>query len=88
MKKFKVSTLIKSNYMLTINKEYVLGKISGIGYMVCEKNEGGIIYYIQNKGYVYENEFTIDEYDNFINIIEELYPGLCIFNYQNENESR
>lgn len=86
MDKFKVLTLIRGDYKFQVPEEYILGKIAGIGYMICGQSRGYTMRRIKDKGAIYEKEFTVDEYDNFMNIIEELYPGLCEFNYQVKNK--
>ena len=84
MEKLEVKTLIKRNHKFGEN-EFILGRISGIGYIVANKKGFALMEICE--GNVYRNEFTPDEYDKFMNIIEDLYPGLCEFNYQIKRES-
>lgn len=81
MDKQKVSTLIKRDHAFGGN-EFTIGKISGIGYCISEYDTNFINIDMTDEGYLYTSEFTPDEYDKFINVIEELYPGLCEFNCQ------
>lgn len=77
-------TLVKDNHKFGRNA-YIRGKISGIQFMVCDINktyanegiEGGILYTC---------ECTPEQYEKFTKIIEEHYPGLCIFNYEEESK--
>lgn len=81
MEKFK--TLVKDNHNRYGRNAYVRGKISGIQMMVCESDkvyanegiEGGVLYTC---------ECTPEQYEKFIEIVESIYPGLCIFNYSKE----
>ena len=78
-------TLVKNDHAKFGGNKYVIGRISGIGYMISaldiEHGNTG-----NNEGFIYINEFTTDEYENFKQIIEKLYPGLCEFNYQERKE--
>lgn len=84
MEKLEVKTLIRKDHKFHVGDEFIQGKITGIGYMIT--NARGYVIEKNDEGYLYKKEFTPDEYDKFINVIEELYPGLCKFNYQ-ERES-
>ena len=85
MDKQEVLTLIKRNHKFG-GIEYILGIITGIGYVESGYSKKSVKMII-DEGYVYKDEFTPDEYDKFINIIEELYPGLCKFDYKLKKES-
>lgn len=76
--KFRVNTLIQKNHKFC--NDFVRGKISGIGFMICNSENGYASKETEN-GYIYTNDFTVDEYDKFMKIIDKLYPDLCIFNY-------
>lgn len=78
--RMEVLTLIKKDHT-RLSNEYIAGRISGIGYVVSGCKRGYANMQVK-EGYVYRHEFTIDEYEKFMMIVEELYPGLCEFNYQ------
>lgn len=82
MDKQEVLTLIKRDHKFGGN-EFVLGKISGIGYVESGYHSDSVLMRIDD-GFVYRNKFTPDGYDKFINIIETMYPGLCKFDYKLE----
>lgn len=84
MEKKEVLTLIRRDHKFGENS-FVRGRISGIGYMISGQKWGFATVEIC-EGYLYRQEFTPDEYDEFMNIVEKLYPGLCKFNYK-ERES-
>ena len=79
-KRKDVLTLVKDDHKFGGNK-YVLGKITGIGYCMSGFTNGFATMYIE-EGFIYRHQFTVDEYDKFINVIEDLYPGLCVFDYK------
>ena len=68
------------------NNEFILGRISGIGYCMSECVRGFANIGIE-EGIIYKHKFTEDEYEKFSKVIEELYPGLCVFNYEIDWES-
>lgn len=78
--KMKVLTLIKYNHKFGCNK-YVMGRISGIGYLLSDFCSRYSITKDDN-GFILAHDFSADDYDEFVQIVEELYPGLCVFNYQ------
>lgn len=82
-KKYFINTLIKRDHKFGGN-EYIIGRISGIGYILSgeDKDEALII---TDKGTIYSNVFTAQNYDKFINIIDKLYPGLITANYKIES---
>lgn len=80
-----VLTLVKGNHNDGYN-EFILGRINGIGYCMSGFTRGFANMRIE-EGYIYRHKFTVDEYDKFINVIEELYPGLCVFDYKVNWES-
>lgn len=74
-------TLIKKEHKLGGNT-YVEGRLSGIQYVVCCKNIE--LQYAQigiEEGTVLLTMCTPKQYEKFSKIVEELYPGLCEFNY-------
>lgn len=78
--RMEVLTLIKNDPKL-VNTEYVAGRISGIGHVVGGCKRGYANMQVK-EGYVYRHAFTVEEYERFMMIVEELYPGVCEFNYQ------
>lgn len=77
MEKREFTTLIRKE-RIKGSEEFVLGRISGIQYCVCENEKGYAIGEIE-EGYLLTAEFTKKQYDNFANIVSKLYPGLCRF---------
>ena len=75
----EVKTLIKGNHEKFGGNDYVRGRISGIGLMLLK---GERPFEKTDKGTVMVHKCTVNEYDEFMNLIEDLYPGLCKFNYQ------
>ena len=69
-----------------LNKDYVRGRISGIAFVICEQKErnASFAWARSNKDYTYKFtvQCTIDQYVEFIDLIESLYPGLCIPDYK------
>lgn len=86
MEKQIFKTLVKGDHKLGCN-EYVMGRISGIEYVLCNggtkpQQQFPWDYNPENGDHRMMTFCTKKEYDNFANMIEYLYPGLCIFNYQ------
>lgn len=80
MEKKICKTLVKDNHKYGRNA-YVRGRISGIQLIVCEGYkthsnrgiEGGILHIC---------ECLPEQYERFSEIVDRIYPGLCIFNYE------
>ncbi len=85
MERKVVLTLVKGNHR-HLSREFILGKITGIGYCMSGFTRGYVVMQT-DEGSVYKHKFTADEYDNFINEIDKLYPGLCVFDYKVNWES-
>lgn len=77
-------TLVKEGHKF--DEPYIRGRISGIAHALCHNcdktlsrcwREGDGI-----PGKVAVVRCTQDVYDRFAQVIEELYPGLCEFNYE------
>lgn len=84
-KKFKIKTLIRKDHKLGDNV-YVRGKISGIQSVMCpRKIEFGNGQ--NDEGFILVAECTPEQYDDFMNFVEDIYPGLCVFDYK-ETEGR
>ena len=87
MEKREVKTLIKWKHNLGDN-HYVRGKISGIAYVILNNAEGEQYANERiNEGFILTHKCDVNQYDRFINVIEEMYPGLCIFDYNDKKES-
>lgn len=83
MEKRIFKTLVKAKHKNGRNK-YVRGRISGIQRIMCVgdyKKEFANTHII-GTGIMMETECTSEQYDAFAKVIEELYPGLCIFDYE------
>ena len=80
MERKKVLTLVKRNHKFGGN-DFVRGRISGIAY--CMQGYKDVYPNEEcDEGMIYITKMTPIEYDDFINIIEKLYPGLCEFDYK------
>lgn len=84
-KKYTIATLIKWEHTLGTS-EYVFGRITGIGYIISGENRKGEKIQYTDKGRIYQNEFTAEEYDEFINVVDELFSGLIVPNYKVESK--
>ena len=86
-KRIKIKTLVKkkskfTNYYIG---NYIRGFIRGIEYYITGIEP--LDYFYTNKyGDILEAYFTDKEYEIFINKIEKIYPGLCIFNYEEKSK--
>lgn len=74
-------TLIKNNHKLG-GKDYIRGRISGIAFSMSGFLTEAYPNVILEEGTVISNYFTVKEYEDFIKIVNNLYPGLCIFKYK------
>lgn len=85
------ATLIRKNHEKG-GKAFVVGKIMGIEYMTCKAfnlmNESyeEITHVLRNDdlGDVVLSQCTADQYMMFAEVVDHLYPGLCIFNFDIE----
>lgn len=75
-------TLVKEDHKLGKN-EYIHGRISGILKVLCTKDgvEFGMRE-LSNVGLILTTECTKSNYYKFMEVIEDLYPGLCEFDYK------
>lgn len=77
-------TLVKKDHKLGNNK-YVLGRISGIKHVICSNDKSqrygnsGV-----DNGVVLRVDCEKSKYDEFVTMIEDLYPGLCEFYYMDK----
>lgn len=85
MEKRKYYTVIRKEHKLGENL-YVIGVVSGLRFALCEDKDSypwgnGEI----EEGYILVTECTSELYENFTKRVEEIYPGLCIFDYKKES---
>lgn len=79
-KKYLIKTLIRKDHKLG-NNAYVRGRISGIQSVICpRKIEFGNGR--NEEGFILVAECTPEKYDDFMNTVENMYPGLCKFDYK------
>lgn len=79
----KIKTLIKSDHKLG-KDDFISGRIVGAMAVLCKEDpakglEFGMIRC--ENGRIIMTETIDDRYDAFINVIENWYPGLCVFDY-------
>ena len=79
-KKYEISTLIKRKHELGENT-YVRGRVSGIQSVICEEDKTFANCEI-DEGFVLTTKCTPEQYDDFMDCVEEYYPGLCEFDYE------
>ena len=76
------ATAINKEHEFSDNK-YVLGRLSGIKYIVCDgvrkPHVGPMVH--ENGTPIMFTKCTEDQYAEFARIVENVYPGLCIFRY-------
>lgn len=80
-KKCEVSTLIKRNHDKFGDNAYVMGRISGMQLVICECDDKFPITEIE-EGHILTTKCTLKQYEDFMNLIEKHYPGLCEFDYK------
>ena len=81
MKKTTFKTLVRGDDKLG-KKDYVIGVIMGIQYAVCKENMKDIqipIAVQANGDHVIPVTCTKRQYKSFTKVVEQYYPGLCIF---------
>ena len=76
-------TIVRADHKFG-DSEYVRGRISGIQLAMCAKDpkKEFVWSYVPRVGDMMKTECTSERYDAFINIIEELYPRVCICDYK------
>lgn len=85
-------TCIKKDHKLG-EKEYVRGRISAAASIICHGHLGNTVGYMEGtaEGMTFKVICTPELYSAFAKQVEATYPGLCIFNYieeqTEENES-
>lgn len=78
-------TLIKANHRLGGN-EYIHGRISGIQYIICQETDMVTGNMENDDGFILSIITTQNKYNKFAKIIEEMYPGLCTFDYMRDEK--
>lgn len=80
-------TLVREDHKFGMN-DYVLGRVSGILEVICDGKRNGIdepgvdaMWEIPGVGSTFTTLCEPEQYEQFANLIEKHYPGLCIFNY-------
>jgi len=82
MEKRRFVTLIREDHKLGGNV-YVEGRVTGMAYVICEvyntipHGHGHC-----DEGMVFILDCTKEQYERFIELTEEAYPGLCKFYYE------
>ena len=71
-------TIIKEKHKFGGN-DFIVGKISGIGYMCCGKTRYAMAQDPKSKVLYIRYKCTKEQYEKFVEIVEGLYPGLCEF---------
>lgn len=74
-------TLLKNESKFGAN-DYVRGRISGIMAVICgEEPKRGYAHFGCEDGIVLTTKCTALQYQKFSDLVEDIYPGLCEFNY-------
>lgn len=60
--------------------DYVLGYIVGVKSVLCDNGQSYATVGI-NRGKILTTYCTDEQYQNFVEFIENRYPGLCVFYY-------
>ena len=83
MEKRIFKTIVRADHKFG-DSEYVRGRISGIQLAMCDEDpKNGFVWsYVPGVGDIIKTKCTPEKYDAFTNVIENLYPGLCIFDYK------
>lgn len=79
--KMRFETLMKEDHKFGDN-QYVLGRISGMLYAICNDDYLCWGHCKNNAGYILITECTPERYEIFKEKVEEQYPDLCIFDYR------
>lgn len=83
MEKKLFKTLVKGNHEKFGGNRYVVGKISGINHVLCgNSNRFAHTFDDKTGDTLIKHECYQEQYDIFRITIEELYPGLCEFDYK------
>lgn len=81
-------TLIREDCKLG-RLEHTEGFISGIQFALCSGYDGNIYttHLVDGKGIVLTVKCLKEQYDQFVDVVKQRYPEVCIFNYK-ERSSR
>lgn len=76
-------TLIREDCKLG-RLEHTEGFISGIQFALCSGYDGNIYttHLVDGKGIVLTVKCLKEQYDQFVDIVKQRYPEVCIFNYK------
>lgn len=79
----KIKTLVKSDH--TLGKDgFVLGRIMGAMAVMCKEDPAMGLEFGRGFckcGNIFVTETTDEKYEAFTSVIENWYPGLCVFDY-------
>lgn len=83
MKKKLFKTYVRAGHKLSRN-DYVMGRLSGIKYVICngDPNCGFAHNYMSDGSRCFYVECTAEQYRRFAEVVEEIYPGLCVFDLE------
>ena len=80
-------TLVREDHKFGKN-DFVLGRISGYMEVICDGRRNGIdepgvdaLWYVREVGHRFTTLCEPEQYEQFANLVEKHYPGLCIFDY-------
>lgn len=76
-------TLVKSDHPKFGDNKFVRGKILAYQEMICDDGVVGTYPIpVIEEGRIFQTGCTPDKYEQFAKKVEEMYPGLCVFYYQ------
>ena len=78
------TTKILANAGRISSNDYVIGRIMGANYVICNgvPDKGWAVVGDGDGTHIFNTECTAGKYAAFAEIVEEMYPGLCIFDYK------
>lgn len=79
-KKYEISTLIRRDHKFGENA-YVRGRVTGMQAAICNQDTEYANVMLE-EGVILTAKCTAIQYDNFMNLVEKKYPGLCKFDYK------
>lgn len=71
-------TLVESN------NDYVVGRINGVKLAICDYPNKNFDNYMTTNSAGFSIllcECTEEQYNTFANIVDKIYPGMCVFNH-------
>lgn len=77
-------TKILSKAGKIFSNDYVIGRIMGVNYVTCNgvPGRGYGIFMNDDGSQIFHTVCTAEQYMTFAKIVEEMYPGLCVFDYK------